>query len=70
MAARPSEGKMAGASVAPHPGPCADGDVAGRAHLRFAFTVANWRQRYRPIIILCDPFRSGDCVADGADWIG
>src|SRR5206468_6092808 len=62
-----SEGKMARASVAPDPYPCPDGDVAGRAHLRFAFAMADRRQRHGPIIILCDPFRSGDRVAGGAD---
>src|SRR5919109_5248909 len=36
--------KMAWASVAPHPGPYPDGDVARRVHLRFAFATPDWWQ--------------------------
>ena len=60
---------MARASIAPNPCPCANGDVAGRAHLRFAFAISDRWQRDGPIIILRNRFRFGSCAPGGADWI-
>src|SRR5439155_26780852 len=65
-----SEGEMARASIAPDPCPCPDGDVAGRAHLRFAFAVSNRWQRHGPIIILRNHFWPGSRAPGGADWVG
>src|SRR2546428_14186888 len=61
------EREMARASVTPDPCPHPDGDVAGRAHLRFAFEMANWRQRYCTPFLLCDRIRPGRVVSRGAD---
>src|SRR5438046_887864 len=69
MVAGFSEGKMARASVAPGPCPCADGDLAGRTRLRFAFATADRWQRHGPIIVLCNHFWPGSRASGGADRI-
>src|SRR5260370_30781778 len=63
MVAEHSEREMVGSSVAPNSGACADGDVARCANLRFAFEMANRRQRHGAPFLLRDPVRPDRVVA-------
>src|SRR5260370_38418425 len=69
MVAEHSEREMVGSSVAPNSGACADGDVARCANLRFAFGMANRRQRHGAPFLLRDRVRPDRVVAGGSNRV-
>src|SRR5712691_2464177 len=70
MAARFSEGKMAGTSVAPDRCARADGDVAGCVDLRSPFAMEYYRQRHGPAFFLRNRFRTGRLTPGNTDRFG